>query len=125
MSSKIQSHEIQDIYRIQDGLLLVVNKYIRLGHNLYGKSKGKTKQQRGCKGLTITTADITDKFLNVTYPIGTLLLNGSPVRATADINRFKFEIKSSGGTIEGSITEVRRSLQEIENIIGDYKEERE
>ncbi|AKO92009.1 hypothetical protein BEH_07780 [Priestia filamentosa] len=116
---KIQSHEIKDIWRVQDGLLVEIYKYDSLGYHIHS-DKIKAKIIRGCKGLKELKEDYTDSWEKKTYPKGTLLYHGQPVRAISDRNKFKAEIKSSGGSVLGSITEINKVLEDIEHILNQY-----
>ncbi|MCM3109922.1 hypothetical protein [Lederbergia lenta] len=117
---KIQSHEIKDIWRVRDGLLVEIYKYESLGYTIYS-SKVKTKIVRGCKGLRELKEEYTDSFYKKVYPKGTLLYNYSPVKLTTEVSKFKAEIKSSGGSILGSLPEINNVLNDIKNILGNYK----
>ncbi|MBU7316006.1 hypothetical protein [Paenibacillus oleatilyticus] len=115
---KIQSHEIKDIWRIQEGLLVEVHKYKTLGYHIH--SKKSEKRVKGCKGLTILTEDYTDSYYKKTIPKGTLFYYSSPVEPVTDRNLFKIEIKSSGGSILGTITETEKVLRDLESLIKQY-----
>jgi hypothetical protein len=120
MMEKIQSHDIKDIWRVQDGLLIEIHKYERLGYSVYG-SKAKMKIVRGCKNLKELKEDYTDTYYKKTYPKGTLVYGSTPVRPITDVSQFKAEIKSSGGSVYGSIEEIEKVLKSIEKILDEYK----
>lgn len=115
---QIQSHEIRDVYRIREGLLVEVHKYKSLGH--YNYKKKKEKRVRGCKGLTILTEEYTDTWNNTTYPVGTYFLGSLPVEPINDPYQFKIEIKSSGGSILGDFVEMEKVLYTIKEIMNKY-----
>lgn len=115
---QIQTHEIKDIYRIREGLLVEIYKYERLGYHDY--SKKKEKRVRGCKGLTILTEEYTGSYEKKTYPVGTYFYHSAPVKPVVDVKLFKVEIKSSGGSILGSFNEIDTVLKDIETILSRY-----
>ena len=117
---KIQEHELQDVYRIQDGLLVEVNKYEPIGYTVYPKSN-QVKRKRGCKGLQVLQEDITDSYTKITYPKGTSILHYAPVKAISNWKDFKIEVKSSGGCISGSIAEIEKITKIISDIMDTYK----
>lgn len=115
---QIQTHEIKDIYRIREGLLVEIWKYEGIGYHDY--SKKKEKRVRGCKGLTILTEECTGSYDKKTYPVGTYFYNSTPVKPITDGKLFKVEIKSSGGSILGGFNEIDRVLKDIESILSKY-----
>jgi hypothetical protein len=117
---KIQSHEIKDIWRVRDGLLIEIHKYESLGYSVYGRDV-KTKVIRGCKKLKELKEDYTDTYCKKTYPKGILIYGSTPVKPITDVSQFKVEIKSSGGSIYGDIKEIEKVLKSIEEIIDKYR----
>ncbi|MEC1437369.1 hypothetical protein P9D57_01105 [Bacillus sonorensis] len=109
---KIQSHEIKDIWRIRDGLLIEISKYENLGW--IGFSAYKSKIVRGCKGLRMLAHD----YLH--FKKGDLIYRGSIVKPIGDKNKFKAEVRSSGGSIFGSFTEIEKVLADIHHILNQY-----
>lgn len=116
---QIQNHPIQDIWRIQHGLLVVVTKYKSVGSWLNISSK-QTKVIRGCKNLRALKEDYVDRYSSKVYPKGTLLMGTTPVEAVTNVADFYFEVKASGGTIEGSLREVQKALNDVDVILAKY-----
>lgn len=118
---KIQSHAIKDIWRIREGLLLEVHRFKTLGH-CWVRSKKSVKQIRGCKGLTELKEDYCDSYTKKTFPKGTLIYNTVPVEPETNKDNFKFEIKSSGGSIfSRNAEEMKNILNDIEKTINTYE----
>ncbi|UUG68114.1 hypothetical protein [Bacillus phage PK-3] len=117
---KIQSHEIKDIWRVRDGLLIEISKFQSLGYNI-SDNQMKTKVVRGCKGLRELKEDYTVEWSKKTYPKGTLLLHGTPVEPITDVNKFRAEIKSSGGSVLDSLEKIESILNDIKAILRQYK----
>lgn len=118
---QIQSHEIKDIFRIKQGVILEVHKYRRKPNTSYVHSidSKKTKIVRGCKGLKVLKEEHSDKYGGV-QPIGTYIYGSLLVEPETDVNNFKFEVKTSGGSIYGSDKEIIETLETINNIIKRY-----
>ncbi|MEJ3719211.1 hypothetical protein WGM54_14415 [Paenibacillus polymyxa] len=87
---QIQSHEVKDIWRIREGLLVEIHKYKSLGYHIH--SKKEEKRVKGCKGLTELTKEYTDSYYQKTFPKGTLFYHGSPVEPVTDPQQFKLRL---------------------------------
>ena len=122
MTEKIKSHPIMDIWQVRGGLLVEVLKYksTSVSRTLNG---AKTKIVRGCSGLKELKEDWVISGSGEVFPAGTLFLHGTPVEPLADPSDFKFGIKSSGGAVYGTSTDISRVLNHIQQILASYKEE--
>jgi len=122
MTEKIKSHPIMDIWRVREGLLVEVLKYksTSVSRTLNG---AKTKIVRGCSGLKELKEDWVISSSGEVFPAGTLFLHGTPVEPLTDPKEFKFDIKSSGGSIYGTPVEISNVLNHIQQILASYKEE--
>ncbi|MBG9776094.1 hypothetical protein [Brevibacillus laterosporus] len=114
---KIQLHELKDIYRLDHGIILEVNKYKPLGNFLSSEYKKKSKK---VKGLT-QGYELKEEYKG--YPKGTIILYDHPVEAKSDIKNFTFELKLSGGSFLGDYLKHRNIYQQIEKIIASYEAE--
>lgn len=120
--------EYQDMYRIKDGVLLVVNKFTRMeipGVDfplVSGDGKNRRKYNKNCQdSLQILKKDFVheaswmeDKWQ---VPAGTVLYHRQPVKATTDKSRWKYEIKTTGSMFSGSSDEIMDMMREIEGVI--------
>ena len=113
--------EYQDLYRVTDGVLLVVNKFKLID---YSKVTNKTvgtlyraktgKYNKGCQNcLKVLKSDYVDTYSDVTVPKGTVLYNGRPVIATKNEEDFRYEIKTTGSSFSGDSYEINRMLTDI------------
>ena len=129
MKAVVQT-EYQDIYRITDGVLLVVNKfeslYIegveyprvypvnRAGMRSYNKNCQQQlkvlKNEWHCKGSWYTPA--------WSIPAGTVLYGSIPVITISDKNKWQYEIKTTGNMFSGNAVEILEMLHNIENVVG-------
>lgn len=121
----VQSHEYQDIYRIQYGVLLIVNKHekVKNGWLYESKFKGKVKKVSGISKCFTTTEEITDTFYNITWPINTILLNGSVIAPITDADNYWIELKFSGGALEGTMADHAEFQSRVNEILDKYKKE--
>lgn len=118
--------EYQDLYRITDGVLLVVNKFKPIN---YGKDKyvslfdPKVKSyNKGCqKQLKILKEDYYSKYEDVTVAQGTVLYYGRPVEL-ARKDEWNYQIKTTGESLSGDFDEVTELLNEILKKINSNRE---
>lgn len=113
--------EYQDLYRITDGVLLVVNKFKPID---YGEDKyvslydPKVKSyNKGCqKRLKILKKDYYKQYDDITVPKGTVLYYGRPVEL-ADKYEWNYQVKTTGEALSGDYHEIIRLLTDIIKII--------
>lgn len=113
--------EYQDLYRITDGVLLVVNKFKPID---YGKDKWiylydpKVKwYNKGCqKRLKILKEDYYKQYDDITVPKGTVLYYGRPVEL-ADKSEWNYQVKTTGEALSGDYYEITELLKNILKII--------
>lgn len=101
--------EYQDVYRIVDGVLLIVNKFLYKDYSKITKGIVRvtnTKKDncktyhKGCQYyLKELKKDYLDTYAKVTIPKGTVLYNGYPVELTTKPENYIYEIKTTGGCI--------------------------
>lgn len=109
--------EYQDLYRITDGVLLVVNKFKPID---YGEDKyvslydPKVKSyNKGCqKRLKILKEDYYKQYDDITVPKGTVLYYERPVEL-ARKDEWNYQIKTTGESLSGDFNEVTELLNEI------------
>lgn len=118
--------EYQDLYRITDGVLLVVNKFKPID---YGEDKyvslydPKVKSyNKGCqKQLKILKEDYYSKYEDVTVSQGTVLYYGRPVELARKYE-WNYQIKTTGESLSGDFDEVAELLTSIIKIIDKEQE---
>lgn len=113
--------EYQDLYRVTDGVLLVVNKFKPID---YSKVTNKTvgalyraktgKYNKGCQDcLKVLKSDYVDTYANVTIPKGTVLYHGRPVEVITDELEYQYQIKTMGDLFSGDADEMENMLSDI------------
>lgn len=118
--------EYQDLYRVTDGVLLVVNKFKQIN---YGKDKyvslfdPKVKSyNKGCqKQLKILKEDYYKQYDDITVPKGTVLYYGRPVELACK-EEWDYQIKTTGECFSGDFDEVAELLNEILKKINSNRE---
>lgn len=116
--------EYQDVYRIVDGVLLIVNKFKRIIYNedeyfrvSFSKSKVKS-YNKGCqKWLKILKEDYCDEYSNITVPKGTVLYQDYPVELTIKPENYIYEIKTTGNAFGGDYSEVMDMINDIRKVM--------
>ena len=114
--------EYQDLYRVTDGVLLVVNKFIPMGiegekyPRVYWDDRSNSRvYDKGCqKELKKLIKDYEHKFEpKWKLSKGTVLYNGRPVVATKNEEDFKYELKTTGSSFSGNSYGIKRMLNDI------------
>lgn len=113
--------EYQDLYRVTDGVLLVVNKFKRIDYSkvtdkpvgsLYRAKTGK--YNKGCQDcLKVLKSDYHDTYANVTVPKGTVLYHSTPIEVTDDESEYQYQIKTTGDLFSGDADEMENMLSDI------------
>lgn len=119
MAEAIQKHELQDIYRLQPGVILIVNKYKPITSWIYSDIRRITKAVKGLKGGLMLKEAYTHN--GVTLPAGTILLNRTPVKPITNLREFSMELKLSGGAFHGDYDEHLALYRKVEHILEIYR----
>lgn len=109
--------EYQDVYRIVDGVLLIVNKFKRIIYDedkyfrvSFSESKVKS-YNKGCqKWLKILKEDYCDAYSNITVPKGTVLYQDCPIELS---NVYRYEVKTTGISFSGNYSTVKSIINDI------------
>lgn len=116
--------EYQDVYRIVDGVLLIVNKFKRIiydedKHFRVSFSKAKFKSYNKCcqKWLKVLKEDYHDEYSNISVPKGTVLYQDYPVELTIKPENYIYEIKTTGNAFGGDYNEVMDMIKNIRAIM--------
>lgn len=118
--------EYQDLYRITDGVLLVINKFKPID---YGEDKyvslydPKVKSyNKGCqKQLKILKEDYYSKYEDVTVSQGTVLYYGRPVELV-DKSEWNYQVKTTGEALSGDYHEITELLKSILKKVNSSRE---
>ena len=115
--------EYQDVYRIVDGVLLIVNKFLYKDYSkktkrivrVVGDGRKNCKTyHKGCQPhLKELKKDYLDTYATVTIPKGTVLYLGYPVESTNKPENYIYEIKTTGDAFSGDYNEVMDMIKNI------------
>lgn len=116
--------EYQDVYRIVDGVLLIVNKFKRIIYDedkyfrvSFSEAKFKS-YNKGCqKWLKVLKEDYHDEYSNISVPKGTVLYQDYPVELTIKPENYIYEIKTTGNAFGGDYNEVMDMIKNIRAIM--------
>lgn len=116
--------EYQDVYRIVDGVLLIVNKFKRIIYDedkyfrvSFSKSKLKS-YNKGCqKWLKVLKEDYHDEYSNISVPKGTVLYQDYPVELTIKPENYIYEIKTTGSAFGGDYNKVMDMIKNIRKVM--------
>jgi hypothetical protein len=116
--------EYQDLYRISDGVLLVINKfkYIDFSNKttrfLRIYRRGLKKYNKGCQEqLKILDKDYFDEYDTITVKKGTILYENRPVSKTDNKEDWTYEVKTTGSSLGGNFDLVEGMLSSILKLI--------
>ena len=121
--------EYQDVYRIVDGVLLIVNKFLHKDYskktkrivevNNTGRDNCKT-YHKGCQScLKELKRDYLDTYATVTIPKGTVLYHGYPIKP----ENYRYQIKTTGDALGGDFTDMMAYLEMIAEIMKEHNGE--
>lgn len=108
--------EYQDLYRITDGVLLVVNKFVRTDYpySIYSREAKMKGYYKGCQNnLKVMKEDYYDKYRDVTIPKGTVLYNNYPVVSVNDKSLWTYQVKTTGDFFSGNADEMEILISDI------------
>ena len=114
--------EYQDLYRITDGVLLVVNKFVPIQYEstrYFRVWKAKqSKYNKGCQScLKVLKEEYHDKYSSIIVPKGTVTYYDQPVISTKNKSEFDYQIKTTGDAFSGNFEKIKGLLNEIINKI--------
>lgn len=94
--------DYQDLYRISDGVLLVINKFKRIEYpyepyfHVYTSDAKYKSYNKGCqKWLKVLKEDYKNKYNDIVVPKGTILYMDYPVESTSNKADWTYEIKDN------------------------------
>lgn len=119
--------EYQNLYRITDGVLLVVNKFVPMDFYVQTGRHGNMRiwlpdakyktYGKGCqKDLKELKEDYYDKYSTRTVKKGTVIYNSVPVTKVEKAD-WTYEIKTTGSSLGGNFEKVENMLNCISNLM--------
>lgn len=118
--------DYQDIYRITDGVLFIVNKFIPIDysdktkeyiHIYHDEAKYKSYDKKCQNWLKVLKADYVYEYCPVIIPKGTVLYMDIPVICTKDKDKWKHELKTTGTAFSGTYGEILKMLDDVVDCI--------
>lgn len=122
--------EYQDLYRITDGVLLIINKFTEIYKGEIVKVADEGRQLKYGAGtqkwLKILKCDKENCCgpNKVKVPMGTVTYCNTPVEPTTDKTLWTYEIKTTGSSFSGNADDIEKMLKSIQQIINQNKETR-
>ena len=118
--------DYQDIYRITDGVLFIVNKFIPIDysdktkeyiHIYHDEAKYKSYNKNCQTWLKVLKEDYKNKYCPVVIPKGTVMYMNTPVICTKDKTKWKYELKTTGTAFSGTYSEILKMLDDVVDCI--------
>ena len=110
----------QDLYRVTDGVLLVVNKFVPIEYEnekyftVHRRGVKQRKYNKGCQDwLKVLKEDYYDEYRNITVPKGTVTYIDRPVVPTDNQSDWKYEVKTTGNALSGDFDMIKMLLSSI------------
>jgi hypothetical protein len=117
-TEQIQEHWLQDIYRLENGTLLTVNKFANVNWHWNSKIKEVKKEKiKGIKNCYRIKEDIT--YWGVEYKAGQLFLEGKAINELDPV-AYLYRITSNDG-IHGDFNYIKQITEEINKIVKKYQ----
>lgn len=118
--------DYQDVYRITDGVLLIVNKFIPVDysdqtkeyirvHRSEVKYKSYNKNCQNC--LKVLQEDYEYEYCPVIIPKGTVTYIDVPVISTKDKDEWKYELKTTGSCFSGNYDKMLDMVTDVLDCI--------
>lgn len=118
--------DYQDIYRITDGVLFIVNKFIPIDysdktkeyiHIYHDGAKYKSYNKNCQTWLKVLKEDYVYEYCPVIIPKGTVLYMDIPVIYTKDKDKWKHELNTTGTAFSGTYSEILKMLDDVVDCI--------
>lgn len=118
--------DYQDIYRITDGVLFIVNKFIPVDYSdqtkkyirVHGSEAKYKSYNKNCQTwLKVLKEDYVYEYCPVIIPKGTVTYIDIPVICTDDKDKWKYELKTTGSCFSGNYDTILDMITEVYNIV--------
>lgn len=118
----LEKTEYQDVYRVKDGVLLVINKFKPICYDrtvVLFRPKVKLYNkwcQKELKVLKEDYCDDYDSFSVITISKGTVVYRDRPVEIV-DKSEWNYQIKTTGEAFSGNLNNILKLINDISEII--------
>lgn len=118
--------DYQDIYRITDGVLFIVNKFVSIDYSdqtkefvyVYSSEAKYKSYNKNCQiWLKVLKEDYVYKYCPVVVQKGTVLYMDIPVICTKDKDKWKYELKTTGTAFSGTYDTMLEMLDTVINCM--------
>lgn len=118
--------DYQDVYRITDGVLFIVNKFIPIDysdktkeyiHVYRGEAKYKSYNKNCETWLKVLKEDYVYEHCPVVVPKGTVTYMGIPVIYTNDKDKWEYELNATGTAFNGTYDTMLEMLDTVINCM--------
>ena len=122
----IAQTDYQDIYRITDGVLLVVNKFVPIDYSdqtkeyihIYRDEAKYKSYNKNCQTwLKVLKENYESKYCPVVVSKGTVTYMNIPVISTKDKGKWKYELKTTGTAFSGNYDTMLEMLDTVVDCI--------
>ena len=105
--------EYQDVYRVKNGVLLVINKFRIMAREFISAYSKNRPYHKHSKDLRVLTDDYYYSPTKRTYKAGQVVYGGYPVELVDNKEEWTFQIKTTGDALSGTFGEITLLLTNI------------
>lgn len=112
----VSQHELLDVLRVEQGIILEVHKHKMIDGWIYSSDyKNKATKVKGIRNCY----QVKERFESrgTVFEVGDYILRDFKTIALKDTNDFTIELKSSGGSILKSLDGMERLFKKIQDYI--------
>lgn len=118
--------DYQDIYRITDGVLFIVNKFVSIDYSdqtkefvyVYSSEAKYKSYNKNCQNwLKVLKEDYEYEYCPVIIPKGTVTYMDIPVICTNDKDKWEYELKTTGTAFSGTYDTMLEMLDTVINCM--------
>ena len=118
--------DYQDIYRITDGVLFIVNKFVSIDYSdqtkefvyVYSREAKYKSYNKNCQNwLKVLKEDYEYEYCPVIIPKGTVTYMDIPVICTNDKDKWEYELKTTGTAFSGTYDTMLEMLDTVINCM--------
>ena len=117
--------DYQDIYRITDGVLLIINKFIPIDYSdktsefvsVFTRKAKVRSYNRNCQNWLKILKEDYDYHCPIVIPKGTVLYMSTPVICTENKYKWRYELKTTGTAFSGNYGDFTLMLDDVIQIV--------
>ena len=122
---KLCESDYQNVYRIKDGVLLIINKFEYMSFpndaypHVYSRKRILKQYAKGCQSeLKKLTVDFTHPYEGWVLPKDSVVYGSRPVQIVPE-SKWDYQVKTTGTSLSGNRFEMIELLSMIDKVISE------